>query len=99
MLETNRNNRVVIILSLLFLFIAISAVLGGGGGLYVDWWSADSSAVQGMNGGNFSLSGAAGQSEAGRVAGGIYVLNEGFFPVVSTSHTSPTDVKDWSLYR
>jgi hypothetical protein len=48
-------------------------------GLGVDWWSVAGGGVNTSSGGNYTLSGAAGQAAADRLLGGNYSIQGGFW--------------------
>lgn len=54
--------------------------------LSTSWWTPDAGGVS--TGGGYSLSGAAGQPDAGGASGGGYSLNGGFYPLRTPTPTS-----------
>jgi hypothetical protein len=68
-----------------FLLLTIGVLLLAGvvtlaqGGYELTWWRVAGGGSTGSMGGGYTLSGTAGQSDAGVLAGGGYVLGGGFF--------------------
>ena len=69
------------LLAMLFtglLLLGMTALALASGGYELTWWSIDGGG--GMSaGGSYSLAGAIGQAEAGRLSGGTYELTGGFW--------------------
>ena len=62
-----------------------------GGGYDLAWWSVDGGGVVAAgSGGNYTLSGAAGQPDASRWAGGGYELVGGFWSVAASAGKGST---------
>jgi hypothetical protein len=99
MKKTTRRKRTV----LLALLIVAGMVSGGlAGDLFeIPWWSVDSGGAQGMTGGGYTLSGTIGQPDAGKLTGGPFTLNGGFWksPWKSPVPLKPATAQDWSHYR
>jgi hypothetical protein len=55
-----------------------SAALGAGEGYILDWWTVDGGGGT-STGGQYSLSGAVGQPDPGKLSGGGYALVGGFW--------------------
>lgn len=51
----------------------------GGGGFAIDWWTVDGGGVMDSSSASYSLSGTAGQPDAGSMNSGSYDLNGGFW--------------------
>lgn len=95
MKKTTRKKRIVL---LALLVVAGMVSVGLAGELFeISWWSADSGGAQGLSGGGYTLSGSAGQPDAGKLTGGLFTLNGGFWrsPVPS----QPATAQDWAHYR
>lgn len=95
MRKTTRKERIV----LLALLVVAGMVSGGLAGelLEISWWSADSGGTQGMSGGGYTLNGSAGQPDAGKLLGGPFTLNGGFWK--SPVPLKPATAQDWPHYR
>lgn len=57
----------------------LASTLGLAGGFELDWHTIDGGGGT-MSGGSFSLSGTAGQPDAGVMTGGVFTLQGGFWP-------------------
>lgn len=63
----------------------------------IQWWTADGGGAQAITGGAFHLRATAGQPDAGRLSGGLFVLNGGYW---STTLPKPvTSAGYWEEYR
>ena len=67
-------------LALLILLSATPAVSAGLDALGIDWWAVAGGGVNTSSGGNYTLSGTAGQPAADRLQGGTYSVQGGFWP-------------------
>lgn len=63
----------------------------------IQWWTVDGGGAQAITGGAFLLRATAGQPDAGRLSGGLFALNGGYW---STTLPKPvTGVGHWEEYR
>ncbi len=63
----------------LLLALVSLAVAESGNGYDLSWWTADGGGTTGSTGGGYTLSGTAGQPDAGALEGGGYTLLGGFW--------------------
>ncbi len=63
----------------------------------VPWWTVDGGGAQGLSGGDYQLSGTAGQPDAGRLSGGVFVLNGGLW--ATSLPAGQAEARHWELYR
>ena len=98
MKKTTRKKRIVL-LTLLVVTTMVSAGLAAE--LFeIPWWSADSGGAQGLTGGNYTLSGSAGQPDAGKLTGGVFTLTGGFWKQPPPVRLTPAEARqDWAHYR
>jgi hypothetical protein len=69
-----------ILLGICCLLLAVPlAVAESGNGYDLSWWTVDGGGATGTTSGGYSLSGTAGQPDAGLLEGGGYVLGGGFW--------------------
>jgi hypothetical protein len=61
------------------LLAGFDLALAQGGGFDLTWFTVDGGGASGLSGGGFTLSGTAGQPEAGATSGGGYALVGGFW--------------------
>ena len=61
------------------LLAGFDLALAQGGGFDLTWFTVDGGGASGLGGGGFTLSGTAGQPEAGATSGGGYALVGGFW--------------------
>ena len=78
MLKKTITMRVWLLVGVL-LFAGIDLALAQGGGFDLTWFTVDGGGASGLGGGGFTLSGTAGQPEAGATSGGGYALVGGFW--------------------
>jgi hypothetical protein len=77
------SRKIVILLVFMVLCLTVASVILAApdsptGGLTVPWWTVDGGGGT-STGGQFALSGTAGQPDAATMAGGSYTLNSGFW--------------------
>jgi hypothetical protein len=71
--------RIMLGVCCLLLVLVSLAVAESGNGYDLSWWTVDGGGTTGSTGGGYSLSGTAGQPDAGVLAGGGYTLGGGFW--------------------
>jgi hypothetical protein len=71
--------RIVLGVCCLLLALVSLAVAESGNGYDLSWWTVDGGGTTGSTGGGSTLSGTAGQPDAGVLAGGGYTLGGGFW--------------------
>ncbi len=71
------TRRIGLFLMIGLLLLLASAALAAEQGYSLNWWTVDGGGQAAD--GDYSLSGAIGQPDAGRLAGGVFVLEGGFF--------------------
>jgi hypothetical protein len=74
-----KRHRATGLLLLVVLLLVGGAVARSDGGYDLSWWTVDGGGATGSTGGGYSLSGTAGQPDAGVLEGGSYVLGGGFW--------------------
>ncbi len=67
------------LLLLMILLMVGGAVVRSDVGYDLSWWTVDGGGATGSTGGGYSLSGTAGQPDAGVLEGGGYILGGGFW--------------------
>lgn len=73
------RKKVLVILAMLIMGVAIaSAIVAAPAALSIPWWTVDGGGGT-STGGQFALSGTAGQGDAGAMSGGAYSLDGGFW--------------------
>lgn len=76
----HRHPAAWIVLGICCLLLAVPLVVAqSGNGYDLSWWTVDGGGTTGSTGGGYSLSGTAGQPDAGVLAGGGYILGGGFW--------------------
>ncbi len=84
------RKRMLLLLVLLLLCATIaSALVAAPAALSVPWWTVDGGGST-SRGGQFALSGTAGQADAGLLTGGPYSLNGGFWNPVTSAISGVT---------
>ena len=75
------KKQILLILYLIILILGLtSPVLAESTAIYdLPWWTVDSGGVTGSTSGNYTLSGTAGQPDAGSLSSGDYDLAGGFW--------------------
>jgi hypothetical protein len=70
---------VVLLVGASVLLMSMGLVALAQGGYELSWWTVDGGGGTHSTGGGYSLSGTAGQPDAGLLAGGGYILGGGFW--------------------
>lgn len=87
------RRRAGLLLALLAVFfVTIGSLAALSDAFVLDWWTVGSSST--MTGGAFSLSGSAGQADAGAMSGGTFRLNGGYWvPPVTGGTPRPSSYR------
>ena len=68
-----------IVLGVCCLLLTLVSLAVAESGYDLSWWTVDGGGTTGSTGGGYTLSGTAGQPDAGLLAGGGYILGGGFW--------------------
>jgi len=77
--KTVRTIKVASVIGVLLVLSITLTVYAEGSDFVIKWWSADGGGDS-SQGGNYTLIGTSGQSDAGEMSGGGYTLHGGFWP-------------------
>ena len=84
-----------VVVSILLILALVAVVSGAGIGLFAcDWFSVDGGGGSSI-GGQYRLSGSAGQPDAGTVTGGVFTIQGGYWPGVP-SHRNAAGAAWWT---
>ncbi|MBN1868589.1 hypothetical protein JW916_15005 [Candidatus Sumerlaeota bacterium] len=98
-MKKNESRKKRLVLSIVLVLVGMFAAALAAQALSVAWWNTDGSGAQGLSGGTFTLSGTAGQPDAGILSAGNFTLNGGFWFHASSLPSGPMAAQDWMLYR
>lgn len=73
----------------LVLLLAPAVLAQSGGGFDLAWSTVDGGGAMSSVGGGYSLSGTAGQPDAGWISGGVYAVSGGFWGGIASASGAP----------